>query len=246
MDLSSDYGGDENKQALSESVALTDTDNNSPERKSDLERYHGIIRRDIFPYIPRTNGWLVDIGGGTGATALAAKAQGIADKVAVLDQIDKCDTLPGLDYYQKTDISSREALAQCATDLGGFDTVLALDVLEHLVDPWKAVADIHNCLNPGGVFIASIPNVREINSSLPLLFGNKWEYKDAGILDRTHLRFFVKSTATELMISSGLKLRAVIPAPFTARRFKVLRAITLGLFNSFMDRAYIVIVEKPE
>ncbi|MEO1045713.1 MAG: methyltransferase domain-containing protein [Pseudomonadota bacterium] len=211
-----------------------------------IENYHGLVRSDIFPYIPRTEGWLVDIGGGTGATALAAKAQGLADKVAVLDQIDESHTTPGLDYYRKTDISSREALAGCAEDLGGFDTVLALDVLEHLVDPWQTVADIHSCMKPGGVFIASIPNVREINASLPLLFGNKWEYKDAGILDRTHLRFFVKSTAVELMVSSGLKLKEVIPAPFTARRFKLLRAATLGLFNSFLDRAYIIVVEKAD
>lgn len=219
-----------------------------PKQNSETEtvRYHGTIRTDVLPLIPKTDGWLIDIGGGIGATALAAKAQGIAPKVAVLDQVDEENTMPGLDYYRKTDISSFESLQACANDLNGFDTVLALDVLEHLIDPWETVSYIHTLMNPGALFIASIPNVREYRASLPLFFGDKWTYKENGILDKTHLRFFVKSTAVELMVSSGLTLKSVVPSSYQGRKHKLFRALSLGLLNSFTHRQYIITVEKTE
>ena len=32
-----------------------------------------------------------------------------------------------------------------------------------------------------------------------------WDYKDAGIMDKTHLRFFTKKTVLELFNQAGLK-----------------------------------------
>ena len=46
-------------------------------------------------------------------------------------------------------------LHDMAAASGSFDTVLALEVLEHLREPQKAIAEIHRVLKPAGVFIAS-------------------------------------------------------------------------------------------
>jgi 2-polyprenyl-3-methyl-5-hydroxy-6-metoxy-1,4-benzoquinol methylase len=40
-----------------------------------------------------------------------------------------------------------------------FDVVVAADVLEHLVDPWSIVRGFRTLLAPGGIVLASIPNV---------------------------------------------------------------------------------------
>lgn len=42
-------------------------------------------------------------------------------------------------------------------DDGSFDTVLSTQVIEHVVDPKRAVAEIHRVLRPGGVLILSAP-----------------------------------------------------------------------------------------
>ena len=89
---------------------------------------------------------------------------------------------------------------------GDFDLVIALDVLEHLVDPWSVVRRLHGILAPGGAIVASIPNVGHCSVCVPLMLRNRWNYGKGGLLDRTHLRFFTKQTAIDLMTSSGLIL----------------------------------------
>jgi hypothetical protein len=79
----------------------------------------------------------------------------------------------------------------------------------------------------------------------PLLFRNRWTLRESGILDRMHLRFFVRSSAIELMTCSGLALEAVVPVPTEGRRIRQLRRATLGLFNSFTDERYLIRVRRP-
>jgi 2-polyprenyl-3-methyl-5-hydroxy-6-metoxy-1,4-benzoquinol methylase len=87
----------------------------------------------------------------------------------------------------------------------GFDFVLLGDVLEHLRDPLDTLAFSRDLLAPGGVVIASIPNVAAWPVRLGLLRG-KFEYADHGILDRTHLRFFTRDTANALVRDAGFSV----------------------------------------
>ena len=41
--------------------------------------------------------------------------------------------------------------------------------------------------------------------TLPLLWSGRWQYEDAGILDRTHLRFFSRAGASALIAEAGLE-----------------------------------------
>ena len=117
-------------------------------------------------------------------------------------------------------------------------------MLEHLRDPWSVVRLLHGGLAPGGVIVASIPNVRNFTALAPLLFRNRWRLTDAGVLDRTHLRFFVRESAVELMTSSGLVLEEVRARPSGGRRVRAFRAVTAGLMNSFTDLQYLIRVRN--
>ena len=55
-----------------------------------------------------------------------------------------------------------------------FDLVVFLDVLEHLVDPWSALRHASSLLRPRGVVVASIPNVRHVSVTFPLLTRGLW------------------------------------------------------------------------
>jgi len=79
-----------------------------------------------------------------------------------------------------------------------YDSLLFLDVLEHMVDPHRVLAASHQLLRPGGTALVSIPNVAHWSLRLEL-FRGRWRYRDNGLLDRTHLRFFTKLTALELV-----------------------------------------------
>lgn len=78
-----------------------------------------------------------------------------------------------------------------------FDAILFGDVLEHIANPAEVLISTHEFLNKDGIVIASIPNVAHHAIRAMLLQGS-WDYSDLGILDRTHLQFFTKSSLYEL------------------------------------------------
>jgi len=208
------------------------------------EDYHALVRNEVIPHVPKDGGTLLDLGGGIGATALRLKSLGHVDRVGVVDMVHPPAGAQACDFSYAGNLEDPALLEQVIAEQGPFDTILCLDILEHLADPWRVIAQLHSGLAPGGVIVASIPNVRHYTVSVPLFFGNRWTLQDAGILDRTHLRFFVRDSAVALMTSSGLTLDAVIPWPGGRWKIRWLRKLTLGLFNSFTNFQYIIRVRR--
>lgn len=93
-------------------------------------------------------------------------------------------------------------------DEGSFDYIIFADVLEHTVDPWAVLAAYRRYLKPGGQVIASIPNIRFYAIIARLIF-NRWGYRESGILDATHLRFFTLPTIKEMFERSGYHIERV-------------------------------------
>jgi 2-polyprenyl-3-methyl-5-hydroxy-6-metoxy-1,4-benzoquinol methylase len=107
-----------------------------------------------------------------------------------------------------------------ATALSGrqFDWLLAADVLEHLAEPRAALCFYRRFLKPDGRLIVSLPNVAVWDNRLRLLFG-RFDYRDSGLPDRTHLRFFTFRTARELISDAGFTPLRTRWEPGIARAF---------------------------
>ena len=88
-----------------------------------------------------------------------------------------------------------------------FDAVLFADVLEHLRDPTAMLRRVRPFIAEGGAVVASIPNVAHISVRLALLSG-EFRYRDLGLLDDTHLRFFTRSSIVDLFESAGFVVSA--------------------------------------
>jgi len=84
-----------------------------------------------------------------------------------------------------------------------FDVIIFADVLEHLAWPVGVLKKYVNLLKPNGTIIVSLPNVGLWSVRLGLVFG-RFNYDDSGVLDRTHLRFFTRRSAVEMLRSAGL------------------------------------------
>ena len=86
---------------------------------------------------------------------------------------------------------------------GAFDVVAFCDVLEHLVDPWSVLRSVRPLLAPGGVVVASIPNLRQWRLVAKLALG-RWTYvSGAGTVQRDHVRFFTRQTVTDMFVEAG-------------------------------------------
>lgn len=205
-------------------------------------KYHSSIRYDIVPLVSPARR-LLDVGGGTGATALHLKRVGLAQEIGVMDAVIESGT-PEIEYTSNANLNSYDEVEEFLVESGPFDTILLLDILEHLVDPWERIDQLTRHVSPGGALIASIPNIRQQWLIRDLIFHNRWQYTDAGLLDRTHLRFFTRTSAMELMARSGLSIETVEPSPLEARRYRFFNAVTLGLIRSFFTRAYLIVSRR--
>ncbi len=91
---------------------------------------------------------------------------------------------------------------------GAYDAIVCADVIEHVPDPAGVLRDLRKAAAPDATFIISVPNVAHLAVRMMLLFG-RFPKMDRGILDRTHLHFFTKDTATALLQSAGLKIEQI-------------------------------------
>jgi 2-polyprenyl-3-methyl-5-hydroxy-6-metoxy-1,4-benzoquinol methylase len=83
-----------------------------------------------------------------------------------------------------------------------FDAVVFADVLEHLKDPGSLLVRVRPFIADGGVVVASIPNVSHGSLRLALLSG-EFRYRETGLLDESHLRFFTRATIQDLFEEAG-------------------------------------------
>jgi SAM-dependent methyltransferase len=103
-------------------------------------------------------------------------------------------------------------IVQKAAEGRTFDVVLAGDVLEHLPDPVSTLLACRDVLRPDGYLVVSLPNIAHADVALRLLDG-QFGYRDTGLLDRTHLRFFTLEGVHQLLEDAGfvgIEVRRVI------------------------------------
>lgn len=204
--------------------------------------YFSYLRTDIIPLVPADTRRVLDVGCGTGITSWTLKQQGLCEHVTGLE----IDPTAAAQARERLDIVHECDLMQGIPDDGrDFDLVLALDVLEHLIDPWGALLQLTKRLRPGGRLITSIPNVRNFRVLGRLALLGQWRYENEGLLDRTHLRFFTKRSAVELVQGAGLTVETITatggrkPGPLL-----LLRRLSFGLLNPFIDFQYLIVARK--
>lgn len=83
-----------------------------------------------------------------------------------------------------------------------FDVVTLWDVLEHLHEPTRTLREIGRILVPGGLLVASMPNLDSLDARL---FSRYWVGLDAP----RHLYVFTPDTARALFIKTGYRLERI-------------------------------------
>ncbi len=84
-----------------------------------------------------------------------------------------------------------------------FDLIVCNDVLEHIESHEWFLSNIQTKLIASGSLVLSIPNVRYLPNLCELIFLKDWRYREAGILDKTHLRFFTRKSLTRTLHHNG-------------------------------------------
>ncbi len=112
-----------------------------------------------------------------------------------------------------SDLNTRGWSAEIEAAHGKFDYVIAADVLEHVLNPDAVLQEMRDLLNDTGSVILSLPHAGHC-AVLACLVDEDFQYRDWGLLDRTHLRFFGIKNVAQLYAGQGM---AIEEAQFVVR-----------------------------
>lgn len=206
-------------------------------------------RTEILPFVPAHCRNLLDVGCGAGEFGAFVK-QSRKIEVWGVEPV-KSAAAKALTRLDKVINGTFEA--EIGLPAGTFDCVVFNDVLEHMVAPEQALRYAKVLLSNGGVVVASIPNIRYLGVVSRLVFHARWDYEDSGVLDKTHLRFFTKSSILKMFQSEGYLvenicgINAYLCRPDVSRPAKVvynaLNTLFLGKFSDMKFSQFAVVAK---
>lgn len=170
--------------------------------------YYSNVRKDLIAFIRHEQSEhirVLEIGCGIGATLGKIKYKYPNSEVYGVEIVDK---------VAKLGASNFEIICENIEDNSlpfeerYFDYIIFGDVLEHLREPETVLLNIKRYLKPGGSIIASIPNIMNAETIYQLLHGF-FTYEQAGIRDRTHLRFFTLYEIVNMMERVGYQIKEI-------------------------------------
>lgn len=186
---------------------------------------------DLLLLMPTTARRVVEVGCSSGALAREYKKRNPECHYLGIELVPEyaelarrhCDEVVALDI----ETVSEKTVAEFETDCWAFG-----DVLEHLRDPWGFLRKIRAAIPVDGHVVACIPNAQHWSLQARLSCG-ELRYKDMGLLDRTHLRWFTRTTILELFQETGFKVVAgrsrVFNEPDRAKVMPAIKAMAEAL-----------------
>ncbi len=165
-------------------------------------------RAEVVPFVPMEVRRLLDVGCGRGGFGAALKRRR-ADMVVWGIEPSEAGAMVAATRLDR--VIRSEFPGPLPRQAAPFDCVTFNDVLEHMADPAESLRAAGAVLRPGGYVVASIPNVRYVEVLSDLVLRGRWTYTETGVLDRTHLRFFTRSSMVTLFEECGYAVRRVAP-----------------------------------
>ena len=201
-------------------------------------------RKEMIPFIPPESKRILDIGCGGGNFCHILKGTLQAEIWGVeLDPKAAGKATESLDHVIQGDFLYKHK--ELPDDY--FDCIIMNDALEHFQDTGKILEICRRLLNDDGFLVCSIPNVRYVGNLYELIVKKDWEYKESGILDQTHLRFFTKKSILRVFQNSGYRIIKISGInPTHSLKVKLFNIVTFGFFQDIKFLEFAIVSKNTK
>ena len=180
---------------------MLDSNNSQPRSMAELG-VHELVIQLVKKYLPN-HGKVVDIGSGEGAFARLLTNEG--HTVIALDIDDSKLKTPEIEL-RLCDFNKNFAQEAFEED-EKFDAVIAIEVIEHLENPFAFVRECRKLLKTNGILIITTPNVEAVNSRLIFLYkGRMMSFGEYETVPTGHITPIFSWKAEYIMREAGLKI----------------------------------------
>lgn len=203
--------------------------------------YYNQGRAEVIARARRPVGVVLDIGCGGGGSEQALREAGATRITGVEIEAEAAAVAAGR-YDRVITGAVEDALPELRT-LAPFDTVMCLDVLEHLVDPWAVLRELSGLAAPGATLLVSVPNARHWGLMRDVVVGGTFGYTEWGHRDVTHLRWFTRRDLAAMVDGAGWDVDAVWHSTLRPASRLVERA-TRGLSAEFLVHQWFAVARR--
>jgi 2-polyprenyl-3-methyl-5-hydroxy-6-metoxy-1,4-benzoquinol methylase len=190
--------------------------------------YYENERSDVVEALPRPVGRVLDVGCGAGAVARGLRLAGAHEVVGI-----EIESAPAAQARQVLDEVVVAPVESALEELDGpFDTILCLDVLEHLIDPRSVLERLRAVAARDGHLQVSVPNARHYSLVRDLVLRGTFGYAEWGHRDSTHLRWFTRRDIVDLVGAAGWRVTGTSVPPLG--RSAALHRLTRGWSSEFL------------
>ena len=205
----------------------------------DSDRYFSHSRGDVLKNVPLSAKRILSLGCGTGSTESVLVERGM--EVAAIERNPHAAAVAqrlGI----KIIVGEVSKVIGTITD-GDYDCLICADILEHLLVPQEVLQYCTKLLSKNAVIIISVPNFRHWSIFYQLLFQGLITYKDAGILDRSHVRITTSRMARLWLDDIGFKVcnKEYI---IHQRRYLWLSKLFFGIFDEFLATQVVLVGKR--
>jgi 2-polyprenyl-3-methyl-5-hydroxy-6-metoxy-1,4-benzoquinol methylase len=204
--------------------------------------YFSNARADFVDRLPKDpTAQILEVGCGNGATGALALSEGC------------CGRYVGVELFEKVATEARDVLSDVITgnvetlefdwQPATFDALIMSEVLEHLVEPGDTLKKLSRFIRPGGLLLASSPNISHWRVIRELIFG-RFNLADQGVFDRTHLRWFTPDTFAGMADAAGFDIEEIGPVTAFAPRTELISRLTGGHFDHLFMTQIAMIAKK--
>ena len=204
--------------------------------------YFSNARSDFVDRLPRDpSAQILEIGCGTGATGALALSEGCCGRYVGVELFEDAAE-EARDVLSEVIVGNVETL-QLDWQPATFDAIILSEVLEHLVEPGEVLKRLARYVRPGGMLLASSPNISHWRVIRELVMG-RFQLADQGVFDRTHLRWFTPGTFADLADTAGFDVEELGPFTAFSTRTELISKLTGGRFDHLFMTQIAMIARK--
>jgi SAM-dependent methyltransferase len=177
---------------------------------------------DVYPLLEGLSGRLIEYGCGSGSLLLGLAREprfenciGVDISENALAVVRRAWTEMSPGNEAKLDLMTPESDLLPLVPESSIDVIISVATIEHVIDPYVVLDELHRIAKPDATLICSVPNYAYLKHRLQLLFGvqprtgtdepvEKWRREG---WDGMHLHTFTKSSFSILLRDCGWEPR---------------------------------------
>jgi len=198
--------------------------------------YNYLERKEMLPFVPESCHKILEVGCGDGSFSMHLQKK-TGNEVWGIEMHAESAEKAAQRLFKVICGEFEEVMKDLPSRY--FDCIVFNDALEHFSFPDKLLLKVKSLLKESGFVVTSLPNFRYVGNLWEIIIKKDFRYKNSGVLDYTHFRFFTQKSIIRMFNETGYKI--IKSKGINGTKSTKVKLLNILTFNYFSDIYYMQI-----